>query len=126
MSEKSMSASLFAAIARMSRFRSAVSFFIDFPFMGLGSASRDNTNNFLASMFMERVHNQLGSTPNRLRQPLSSAPHRQRRVSPGDRIRIVENEHGRLEANIMLVKVLRFLFSSHSKRMIGRARNSLS
>src|SRR5580704_18647762 len=55
-SEKSMSSSLFAAIARMSRFCSFVSFLIGPPFVGLGGASRDDTNDFFVVFLIKSKH----------------------------------------------------------------------
>src|SRR5690348_3846555 len=52
-SEKSMSRSLLAAMARMSRFCSFVSFFIGSPFVGFRGAGRGDANEFLIVVFME-------------------------------------------------------------------------
>jgi len=57
-SEKSMSSSLFAAIARMSRFCSFVSFLIDSPFVRFGSASRDDTNDFFVVFLIKSMNDQ--------------------------------------------------------------------
>jgi len=57
-SEKSMSLSLFAAIARMSRFCSFVSFLIGSPFVGLGGASRDDTNDFFVVFLIKSMNDQ--------------------------------------------------------------------
>ena len=57
-SEKSMSLSLFAAIARTSRFCAFVSFLIGFPFMGRGGTSRNDTNDFFLAFFINRMNDQ--------------------------------------------------------------------
>src|SRR5580693_3295281 len=61
-SEKSMSWSLFAAMARMSRFCSFVSFLIGSPFMRLSSTSRNDTDDFFALFLIESMDDQQNRT----------------------------------------------------------------
>src|SRR5258708_8788141 len=57
-----MSSSLFAAIARMSRFCSFVSFLIGSPFVRFGSASRDDTNDFFVVFLIKGMNDQQNRT----------------------------------------------------------------
>src|SRR5437660_2393193 len=112
-----MSSSLFAAIARMSRFCSFVSFLIGSPFVRFGSASRDDTNDFFVVFFIKSMNDQKNRT-----RPYGSNCYPTFLILESDvalrnRVGIVENENGRFEANIVLVKVCRFFCSSHSNRM---------
>src|SRR5580700_5363846 len=101
-----MSSSLFAAMARMSRFCSFVSFLIGSPFMRLSSSGRNDTDDFFALFLIESMDDQ----QNRAGAYGSNLIFRSE-VALGQSIGIIENEHGRLKANIVLAKVLPvFLF----------------
>ena len=69
-----------------------VSFLIGSPFVGLGSASRDDTNDFFVVLLIKKYERPIEWNPALWLQPLSSDPRRQR-------------WNGSFKPNIMLAKV---------------------
>jgi hypothetical protein len=120
-----MSSSLFALMARMSRFCSFVSFLIGSPFVRFGGASRNNANDLFIFFLTKCVYDQ----QNRARSDSSNCYPAffilECQVALGDGIGIVEDKRRGLKADIMLAKVRRFLSSSHSNRIADRYKNRI-
>src|SRR5258708_33526714 len=90
-----MSSSLFAAIARMSRFCSFVSFLIGSPFVGLGGAGRDDANDFLIGVFIKSVHDQEDRSRSYGSDGYPTFLIAAAFVSSRNGVGIIPNEHGR-------------------------------
>jgi hypothetical protein len=116
-----MSSSLFALMARMSRFCSFVSFLIGSPFVRFGGASRNNANDLFIFFLTKCVYDQ----QNRARPDSSNCYPAffilECQVALGDGIGIVEDKRRGLKADIMLAKVPPVLvlrpFKSHSRSL---------
>src|SRR5713101_600132 len=104
-----MSWSFFAAMARMSRFCSFVSFLIGSPFVGFSGASRDDANHFFASCFPIGMDNQEDRTCSYGTNRYPAFFLVKGGVTLRNRARVVKDENRSFEANIVLAKVLAVL-----------------
>jgi hypothetical protein len=85
--------------------------------MRLNSTSRNDTDDFFALFLIESMDDQQNRTwayGSKGYPPLLIF---RSEVTLGKSIGIIENEHGRFKANIVLPKVCRFFCSSHSNRI---------
>src|SRR5713226_4624601 len=112
-----MSWSFFAAMARMSRFCSLVSFFIGSPFVGFSGASRDDANHFFAVCFPISMDNQENRTWSYGANRYPAFFLVRGGITLGNRARVVKDENRSFKANIVLAEVLPVLglvpFKSH-------------
>src|SRR2546422_7974513 len=104
-----MSRSFFAAMARMSRFCSFVSFLIGSPFVGFSGAGRDDTNHFFAVCFPIGMDNQENRTWSYGANRYPACLVVEGGVTLPNRARVVKAENLSFKAHIVLVKDLEVL-----------------
>lgn len=82
-----------------------VSFLISFPFVGFRGARRDDPNDFLVVVFIKRMDDQQDRARSDRTDGDPALLLVRVVVSSRNRVRIIENENGRLKANAVFAQV---------------------